>query len=466
MRRRAFLGVVGALALIVAVTAEPLMLVPDQRPAAFRADLLVAGGSPAGVAAAVAAAREGLAVVLVEPRPFLGTVLTGARLNMFDLNRQPGRPARFLTKGIFEEVYRAVGGVVFDPHTAREVLLATVRAHPQIVLRLDTQIGPPIVDGGRVVGATIRRPGEAETTVTAPIVVDATDDGDLAAAAGVPFSRGREASGIDRRMMAATLMFRLGGVDWSAIVAHALAHRRAPQPSGVFGDYAWGFRDVMRDYEPADARFSAQDLNLGRLRDGTVWVNAFHVHDVDGTDPVSRAAGYTLASAGIPAFAAYLRARAPGFADARLVEIAPELYIRETRHLRGIYVLTVYDITAGTVFWDRVAAASYPIDVHPYVRGEPHPYAAVRRPYTIPLRALVPASVDGVFIASRALSATYQAAASARVVPTTMAMGQAVGVAAAVCVERRVTPHGLVADPSLVRELQHRLVRAGAVIGF
>ncbi|MDR7456934.1 MAG: FAD-dependent oxidoreductase [Armatimonadota bacterium] len=466
MRRHVVLWLTGALALAAAVAARPLPLSPDLRPAAYRADLLVAGGSPAGVAAAVAAARQGLVVVLVEPRPFLGTVLTGAMLNMWDLNRYPGQPQRFLTKGIFLEVYRALGGVVFDPHDARAVLRAKVDAHPEIISLLETEIGRPIVEGDRIIGAVIRRRGEPETTVSAPVTVDATDDGDLAAVAGVPFVLGREASGIDRRMMAATLLFRLDGVDWAAIVAHALAHRHGPQPSGVFGAYAWGFRDAVGDYAPADERLSALDLNLGRMPDGTVWVNAIQVHDVDGTDPVSRAEGYARAVAAIPAFLAHLRARAPGFAGARLVEVAPELYIRETRHLQGLYTLTVHDILHKTVFWDRVAAASYPIDVHPYVRGEQHPYKVMRRPYTIPLRALLPASIDGMFLASRAFSATYQAAASARVVPTTMAMGEAAGVAAAVCVERRVSPHALAADVHLVHEVQRRLVRAGAVIGF
>jgi hypothetical protein len=466
VRRRVVAWLTGAFALAAVVAARPLPLSPDLRPAAYRADLLVAGGSPAGVAAAVAAARQGLVVVLVEPRPFLGTVLTGAMLNMWDLNRAPGRPQRFLTKGVFLEVYRALGGVVFDPHDARAVFRAKVDAHPGIITLLETEIGRPIVEGDRVIGAVIRRRGEPETIVSAPVTVDATDDGDLAAAAGVPFTLGREASGIDRRMMAATLLFRLDGVDWTAIVAHALAHRRGPQPSGVFGAYAWGFRDAVGDYAPADERLSALDLNLGRMRDGTVWVNAIQVHDVDGTDAASRAEGYARAAAAIPGFVAYLRERAPGFARARLVEVAPELYIRETRHLRGLYTLTVHDILRNAVFWDRVAVASYPIDIHPYLRGEGHPYKVMRRPYTIPLRALVPVSIDGLFVASRAFSATYQAAASARVVPTTVAMGEAVGVAAAVCVERRVSPHALVADAHLVGEVQRRLVRAGAAIDF
>lgn len=466
MRSRALFAIVLAVAVAAAIMViEPRWLRPDSRPPGFRADVLVVGGSPAGVAAALAAAREGMVVVLTESRPFLGTVLTGAMLNMLDLSRLPGT-RQLLIGGIFLEIHREIGGITFDPRRVRAILHAKVDAEPGITLLLNTELLRPVVEGKHLVGTVVRLPDKSETTITATITIDATDDGDLAAAAGVPFTLGRETSGIDRRTMPATLLFRLEGVDWQDIVRYAQAHRRGRQPSGAFEGYAWGFLPAMRDYIADEPGLSAHDLNVGRLPDGTVLVNALQIHDIDGTDRASRADGYLRAKSEIPKLVEYMRTHVPGFSRARLVEIAPELYIRETRHLQGLYVLTATDIAARAYFWDRVCAASYPVDLHQYVKGEQYPFRPVRQPYTIPLRSLIAARIDGLFVASRAFSATYQAAASARVAPTTMAMGEGAGISAAVAVLHGVTPHQLIEDRDLVTEVQRRLVRAGAVIDF
>lgn len=464
MGARALLVLLACLGAALLVAVRPQALHPDRRPPLVSTDVLVVGGSPAGVAAAVAAARQGRAVVLVERRPYLGTVWTGAMLNMVDLSRKPD--GDHLIKGVFLEVYRKIGGITFDPRRARRILRELVEREPGITLFLRTDTLQSLREGSRVAGAVVRFWDGETRTVRAAVVIDATDDGDFAAAAGVRFTYGRETAGVDRRAMPATLIFRVADVDWRAAVHFAWSHRRGRQPSGAFRGYAWGFRELMYDYHAADTRLSAHDLNLGRLPDGTIFINALQIHDVDGTDPASVRDGYERARREIPRLLDYLRTHVPGFERARLVEIAPELYIRETRHLAGLYTLTAEDIAASRVFWDRVATGSYPIDLHQYKKGEQYPFKPFRRMYTIPLRALVAAGVDGLLVASRAFSATYQAAGSARVVPTTMAMGEAAGIAAAVAVEHGLTPRHLVEQPELVREVQRRLVQAGAVIDF
>jgi hypothetical protein len=447
------------------VVGQPGRLPTDRRPPAHRIDVLVIGGSPAGVAAALAAARQGKIVVLTESRPYLGTVWTGAMMNMLDLSRNPGNQQPMI-RGIFAEIYGEINNIVFDPLRMREVLADRVAREPGITLKLNAAFLKPLQDGGRLVGAQIRHDDGATVATTAWATIDATDDGDVAAAAGVPFTYGREASGLDRRAMPATLMFRLRGVDWTQISEFALTHRRSRQPSGVHQSYAWGFREPMRAYESATAGLSAHDLNIGRLPDDTVLINSLQVHDVDGTSPESRSDGYARAQRELPNLVEYLRTQVPGFANAVLVDFAPELYIRETRHLAGLYTLTARDIAAQTRFWDRIGAASYPVDLHQYVKGERYPYRPVRSPYTLPLRSLISSRIDGLFIASRAFSATYQAAGSARVVPTTIVMGEGAGVAAAVAVERAMTPHQLVQSADAIAEVQRRLVQAGALIDF
>jgi hypothetical protein len=449
---------------VALVALRPRFVRSDLRPTSLQADVLVLGGSAAGVAAAVAAARHGMIVVLVESRPFLGTVLTGAMLNMIDASRRSdGAP---LIKGIYHELDRQINGMSFNPMHVREILRLMIEGEPGITLLLRTRLERPVLQGDRLLGAQVRLEDGHVVVIHATVTVDATDDADLAAAAGVPFTLGRQGSGIDGRMMPATLMFRVADLDWPVITRYAWSRRRGKQPSGATRGYAWGFREAMRNYEPADSRLSAHDLNIGRLPDGTAWINSLQIHDVDGTNPSERQRAYERARRELPNLVAYIRANCPGFSNARLVEAAPELYIRETRHVRGLYVLTAEDIVRRTRFWDRIGAASYPVDLHQYKKGERYPYTVARREYTIPLRSLITSNVDGLFVASRAFSATYQAAGSARVVPTTMAMGEGAGVAAAVAVARRVTPHQLAERPDLVAEVQQRLVRARALIDY
>jgi hypothetical protein len=106
-----------------------------------------------------------------------------------------------LIRGIFSELFSQIGGITFDPRNVRTVLRAKVEAEPGISLLLGTEVVDPVVTAAGVAGATVRLPDGAHTPITAAVTIDATDDGDLAAAAGVPFTFGRQASGIDRRAM-------------------------------------------------------------------------------------------------------------------------------------------------------------------------------------------------------------------------------------------------------------------------
>lgn len=430
---------------------------------AERTDVLVLGGSAAGIAAAVAAARARHNVILVEPRPYLGTVLTGAMLNMWDLNLGPQHEST--VRGIFGEFYQDLRrGMTFDPMAARRILKDKVSAEPHITLYLQTRIVQPVISQNRgVIGAVVQN-ATGTRGIRATVTIDATDDADVAAAAGVEYTLGRETSGIDRAMQPATLMFRVRDVDWSALIRYIVEQEKPLRRGGVNQGYIWGLGSIVRTYRSDDPGIRAYDMNIGRMADGTMWINSIQIFDVDGTSEASRRDAYARAKLAVPAFVDFLRAQVPGFERAMLVEVAPQLYIRETRHIRGLYTLTALDVQSGRRFWDRIAVASYPIDLHPYRPDEFNPFRAVRRVYTIPLRSLIPEKVDGMFVASRALSATYQAAGSARIVPTTMALGEAAGVAASVCVERKVTPQGLIQQLTLVALVQDRLQRSGARI--
>jgi hypothetical protein len=428
-------------------------------------DVLVVGGTPGGVAAAVGAARAGASVLLLEPGDRLGGVLSYAWLTTFDLNLGPdGAP---LTRGVFLEVFNELG-VSFDPDDAARVFGRLVARQSGVHVRFETSVARLHRAGGRITEVdVVDRRWHRGTRVRPRQVVDATDDGDVAAAAGVPFEVGRAGyQGGERWMQAATLIFRVAAVDWERLAADisARAEETDAVTWGVSGRTAWGYPDVAQDYRPGHPRVVLYPLNLARQRDGTVLLNALNVTEVDGLDRAAVAAGLQIARDELPRLVRHLRATVPGFEAASLVDHAPALYIRETRHVAGVYTLTVDDIRAERVFDDRIAVAAYPIDLHPYHANWRNPFLPIARVYTIPFRAIVPVGVENLLMASRAFSATSEAHGSARVVPTVMALGQAAGVAAALCARRGCTPHAVTAAPALMRDVQLALAAQGAYL--
>jgi len=428
-----------------------------------RVPVLVIGGTPAGVAAAVTAARMGTPVIETEARPYLGGDLTGAMLNMLDMNFGPD--GQHLAQGVFWEVYRRLG-MTFDVEYAKRVFMDEVRREPLIGLRLSMRPVAVVIRGDWIAGVefedTLRHGRE---TICARRIVDATDDADIAAMAGVPYTLGREGSGVDRAMMSATLIFQLGGVNWQEVVS-AVSGRttRHMIRGGVYHGNIWGYSPVMRMYQPTQPGVAVYDLNIGLQSDSSVLINGLLIFGVDGTDPASVADGMQRGRAELPPLISFLRDMAPGFSHAYLIRTADYLYIRETRHMRGLYTLTIQDLVNSRVFWDAIGVASYPIDLHPYRPGELNPFSPRRYVYTIPFRSLVPVGVGNLVCASRSISASYEAAASARVVPTTMEEGQAAGAAAVLSIREKVSFRQLAERPALIHDLQGTLHAQGAYL--
>ena len=453
-------------------------------------DVLVVGGTPSGIAAALGAARSGARVTLVEERAKLGGDITYAYLNMFDVPLRSAHSSHSPSDyGTFGRFYRELG-VGFDIERARKMFELALAQQGGIRVLKNTRVEGLQLEGGRLVGATLQN-ASGQETLRFHSLVDATNDAEIAARAGAGYSVGREHSNPDRAMQAAGLLFSVSNVDWNAVriyVRHkkALKLRRVERwkhgaansidvridgrkallrLGGVSGNYAWERGDIIKDYKPRGSNVLILSLNLGRQADGSVVLNTLNVVGVNGLNEPSRKRGIAEARREIPHLIKYLRARMPGFARAKLHHVAPELYVRETRHINGFETLTVSDVKNGTPFPDRVALASYPLDLHPYHIDDENPFGARRYVYALPLRALVPRKIDGVFVASRSLSATYSAAGSARVIPITMAAGEATGIAAALCAREDLTPHGLVRSKPHLNELQKRLRAAGLDIG-
>ena len=308
----------------------------------------------------------------------------------------------------------------------------------------------------RIVGVRV-----GDQTFHAAQVVDATADGDVAAKAGAPYTFGFRSLGVDARM-ADTLVFRVDGVDWDALGAGARA--RGPGYAQVNGNAAWGpFGGVPAAYEPVQAGVRLRGLNLGRQDDGSVLVNALLLYGIKPFDSRSVANGLKRGRLEAPRIVAYLRTL-PGFAEARYGGVAEQLYIRESRHFRTRCTLTVDDALGNVVRPDDVAAGSYALDVQTltpnddgYVYGVPEVYGAR-------LCVALPNRPENLWVVGKTAGYDPLAASSARVVPFGMALGEAVGVAAAEAARSGRAASEYAADPAAVVRLRGILETRGAYL--
>jgi hypothetical protein len=195
------------------------------------------------------------------------------------------------------------------------------------------------------------------------------------------------------------------------------------------------------------------DANFQLNADGTVMVNAIDILGVDGRSAASVREATRIAKAESLNLLPFLRAHLDGFKRARIAAFAPRLYVRETRHVRGLTWIDANDIWSGKRTYDTVALAAFPFDIHPVHKGEAGGDGWLEEPrvYGIPLRALVPYGFENLMVVGPAISATHTASGSVRVIPTTIAEGEAAGEACAQSIRGRYSVRRMALSPRLSR---------------
>ena len=420
-------------------------------------DVLVVGGTPAGVAAAVAAARRGENVVLVARRSVLGGVLTDAMMDQWDLNLTSDGAS--IEGGIFREIYARLGDS-FTPDEAARAFGELAAREPRIRVVTDARPTSATVAlagaNRRVTAVAFADTNDRRSFVfAAPYVVDATDDGDVAALAGARYDLGRQDTGRDDLMQPVTLMFTLEGVDWrSAVRSYNV---KIDGPGGAIDRRAWGYSTLMQRYRPYSPNVVARDLNFGHEDAGAVTVNAIDVLGIDGREPSELDRARTISERETPHLVAFLRANVPGFANARIGRYADAIYVRETRHFVGLERLTADDVWGGKIPADTIGLSSYPLDLHPVTLTDRPAFAPVRHVYGVPLGTLIPRDFENLILASPAISASHLAAGSARVIPTTIEEGEAAGAAVAQADAHRLTLAELATSASQIAALREDL---------
>ena len=427
-------------------------------PVAAEYDVIVVGGGPSGVAAAIAAARTGARTAIIERSAFLGGTATGAMVASFmgffwkdcrvvggighELTRRledRGASAGFGRYVLAEASDEPLDVITFpfDPETLKIVLdemLVEAGVHPY----LHAQVVAALEEDGACAGVLYQ--GVVERKVLrGRTVIDASANGSIAVSAGAEREEARQDP---RRRQPMTQIARLVDVDVARFrglprsTKHQLATRGLER-----GVLTQKLLSVLSSPHGDDAI-----------------VLMTRVSERDGTDEeqlaLAEIEGRRLVDQLIP----FLRTEVPGFEHARLGTLASWIGVRETWRVIGDYVITGDDVRTGGSFDDTIALGSGPIDTH-HSRGAGLSLTVPERPFQIPYRALLPRGVDGLIITGRCVSATREGMAGLRHMGTVMAMGQAAGTAAALAAQRGVPPRAV--HPSLIQEA---LTRAGAII--
>ena len=415
----------------------------SRTPVAKVSDVVVVGGGPAGFAAAMAARREGCSVTLLERYPYLGglasggmvlvlddmnngfeVTVTGVCMEMIERMNRIGAAVyppkedqrqgwdtykRWAHWGLFDfrsasKPNAIVMAAAFDPDGWKRVSNEMI-TEAGVDVRLHSWFSRAIVRDGRIAGV-ICDTKAGRQAILGKVVIDTTGDLDVAASAGAEFSAGG---------YMITTVFRLGGVDvetaerfrYEDPEAFARIDKEAKRVVGGSWDRWW----------------------LATPLPGVVWCNCPHMTGYDALKVEDQTRADFDGRRRIYALVDYARAHVPGFANCFVIDVAPQLGVRQTRLLSGEYIVTKSDVNDRVHFADTVA------------RG---------RDYYTPYRSMLPKGIDGLLVAGRHYSATESAQKLSREIPPCMSMGQSAGVAAALAVSagievRKVDPKAICA---------------------
>ncbi|MBQ7190623.1 MAG: FAD-dependent oxidoreductase [Kiritimatiellae bacterium] len=409
-------------------------------------EVAVVGGGPAGVCAAVSAARAGVSVALIERFGVLGGNLTLGHVSPILGAVSPGTMAdeiRKLLNANHSDAPRVRTRNGFEEHIDHEEakgILAKLTSDAGVQVLLCSSVTDVIREGNRVTGLVIDTPSGMRR-IRAQVVIDASGDGRAATAAGAEVKIGRDSDGLTQPC---TLEFVVENVDESVAITAWGGTDPVKLPSGE------EYRQLCRRKNQAGEL--PKNVSIVRLHrtfyPGERSVNATQLNRINPLDPIALGKAETELRGQIDACVAFLRKEVPGFEKCRIKSSAGTLGVRETRRIMGDAMVDDRDVEQGKKYADAVVHnAWFLIDIHnPAGSGQAEGHSQPAQPYDIRYGAFLPRGIEGMLVAGRCISGTHRAHASYRVMTICMAMGEAAGIAAAFAVKAGQTPRQIPAS--------------------
>ena len=430
-----------------------MMTTKGNFPLLAESDIVISGGGPAGVAAALAAARRGYRVLLLEQTGTLGGLATSGLVPTFAPSTDG---ERFLYGGIYEEIDRELCrrmGVeckpaswqAIDAEIMKRLLDDLVEAAGVRVL-FGVKVCEAEVDDGRI-RALWAATAQGIRRITGKQFIDATGDGMLAMLAGAEFEYGDKAG----NTMSPTLCAQFANIDYRK---YEEAYRNGNSDRAIW------HRMLQAGTAPL---IEHHFVCMTRMSPATATSNLGHIYGCNVFDPDDLTRGYRDGRRVVRTFETFYREHVPGFENAVLVSTASLLGVRETRRIRGEYRMTFDDYRNRADFTDEIGRCCYPVDIHSSSLDSEEQkrveqvLAATRfkhgESYGIPYRAMIPVGLRNLLVPGRALSSDREIQSSIRVMPPCFVTGQAAGIAAGMVQEEDVRSVDIAALQAALREL-------------
>ncbi len=428
----------------------------QQLPVTYDVDVLVVGGGPAGIGAALGAARNGAKTLVIEQFNCMGGVAGAGGHGHISKYDEQGTGRRIVGGVAYEVATELVKqkfghmnshGVWFEVEGLK-LILEQMFEKAGVQFLYHTFFCDTIVEDGVATGAVIQNKGGRQV-IKAKRIIDCTGDGDVAFKAGCKFEVGRKK---DQKCQPVTLMFTIGGVDW-------------PTVEKWRKDYAMTsvWEEAQKNGDMRPFQKTVMGFWWTPTRPDQVGVNFTHIIYIDSTKAEDLTAatveGRKQAYECIPVFRKYVK----GMENCYIVSTPSTVGIRESRRIIGDYVLNEDDVKGQREFDDNICYGSFFVDIH-CIDGAGMDHTVWRPPsgfkYHIPYRVLLPLGIENLMTAGRCVSCTHIALGSIRVMVPCIGMGEAAGTACAMSIKQDITPRELE-----IKKLQAQLRKQGGIIG-
>lgn len=421
-------------------------------------DVVVAGGGLAGCCAAVSASGQGMRVLLIERYGFLGGMATAGLVNPFmpyNTYNEKGEPVTVNNAGLFKRILDELDkrGALYSQvksdtdkekdnvwggshikheskHTFNEEILKKILDEMMETAKVDVLFHSYIFSvnkkGSNVYSiSTAGKSGVIEHK--AAFFIDATGDADICAMSGNEFQIGRKEDGKCQPM---TLCFRIGNAD------PYMAKRIIYDPE-MRMDLNEKYKKLQREGKISNRRENV--LIFPHMGNGVVHFNSTRIIGRDPLNPYELSKAETEGRKQAAELLEFFKENVPGFEKSILLQTSPQIGVRESRRIKGIYAITQEDLINCIKFKDSIARGCYPIDIHnPVGQGTVIKNIPPGDYYTIPYRSIVPDNLDNVIVAGRPVSSSHEAHSAIRVMPICSNIGEAAGLAAAICIKEKI----------------------------